>query len=411
MRDQQLYAKILGIKSPWEVTDVKLNLSEKKVEVFLATKAGKRMPCPVCDQPCPGYDSKERQWRHLDTCQLQTILVARVPRVECPTHGVHQVSVPWAEKNSHFTALFEALVIDWLKEANISAVADNMGLTWEEADGIMQRAVKRGLARREEVLPKRLNVDEKAFRRGHDYVTIVSDPETGTVRYVADERKKASLVEFYQRFEASELRAVVSIAMDMWEPYISATQEYIPDADDKIAFDKFHVAKHLGDAVDKVRRQEHKQRSSEGDDTLKGTKYLWLKHPEHIDDNIWDDFEKLCASKLKTARAWAIKEAAMELWDSWSRGEATKRWKKWYGWAIRSRLEPIKSVAKMTKRRKNGIINAIVQRVTNASAEGINSVIQWVKYTARGFRNRKRFKNAIYFHLGGLDLYPAGISR
>lgn len=411
MRDQQLYAKILGIKSPWEVTDVKLNLSEKKVEVFLATKAGKRMPCPVCDQPCPGYDSKERQWRHLDTCQLQTILVARVPRVECPTHGVHQVSVPWAEKNSHFTALFEALVIDWLKEANISAVADNMGLTWEEADGIMQRAVKRGLARREEVLPKRLNVDEKAFRRGHDYVTIVSDPETGTVRYVADERKKASLVEFYQRFEASELRAVVSIAMDMWEPYISATQEYIPDADDKIAFDKFHVAKHLGDAVDKVRRQEHKQRSSEGDDTLKGTKYLWLKHPEHIDDNIWDDFEKLCASKLKTARAWAIKEAAMELWDSWSRDEATKRWKKWYGWAIRSRLEPIKSVAKMTKRRKNGIINAIVQRVTNASAEGINSVIQWVKYTARGFRNRKRFKNAIYFHLGGLDLYPAGISR
>ena len=411
MRDQQLYAKILGIKSPWEVTDVKLNLSEKKVEVFLATKAGKRMPCPVCNQPCPGYDSKERQWRHLDTCQLQTVLVARVPRVECPTHGVHQVSVPWAENNSHFTALFEALVIDWLKEANISAVADNMGLTWEETDGIMQRAVKRGLARREEVLPKRLNVDEKAFRRGHDYVTIVSDPETGTVRYVADERKRASLVEFYQRFEASELRAVVSIAMDMWEPYISATQEYIPDADEKIAFDKFHVAKHLGDAVDKVRRQEHKQRSSEGDDTLKGTKYLWLKHPEHIDDNIWDDFQKLCASKLKTARAWAIKEAAMEMWDSWSRDEATKRWKKWYGWAIRSRLDPIKSVAKMTKRRKNGIINAIVQRVTNASAEGINSVIQWVKYTARGFRNRERFKNAIYFHLGGLDLYPAGISR
>ena len=411
MRDRQLYAKILGIESPWEVTEVKLIMGEKRVEVYLGNRAGKRLPCPMCNQPCPGYDSQERRWRHLDTCQMQTVLIAQVPRVQCPTHGVHQVQIPWAEKNSHFTALFEALVIDWLQEASISAVAERMGLSWDEADGIMQRAVKRGLARREDKLPERLNVDEKAFKRGHDYVTIVSDPGTGTVQYVADGRKKASLDGYYRRFSVRERQAVKSVAMDMWGPYISSTQKYIPDADDKLVFDKFHVAKHLGGAVDKVRRREHKQRSRAGDKSLKGTKYLWLKHPDHIDDEIWDDFQHLRDSNLKTARAWAIKETAMQMWEHRSRAKAVKGWTKWYNWAIRSQLEPIKRVARMIKSHWDGIINATVQKVTNAGAEGINSVIQWVKSTARGFRNRERFKNAIYFRLGGLELYPAGISR
>jgi transposase len=411
MRDRQLYAHILGIQSPWAVAEVKLNMSEQVVEVFLESKSGKRMPCSVCEQPCPGYDSKERRWRHLDTCQLQTLLVARVPRVRCPEHGVRQVKVPWAEDNARFTALFEALVIDWLHEASNAGVAERFHLSWDEVDGIMQRAVKRGLARRSPELPAHIGVDEKAFRRGHDYVTIVSNSDDSTVLYVADERKRGSLDGFYEQFEEEARATVETVAMDMWGPYIQSTEAHIPDAKSRIVFDKFHIAKHLGEAVDKVRRQEHKQLTRAGDDSLKGTKYLWLKHPDNIDDEKWRDFQSVRESNLKTARAWAIKETAMELWESCNRAEAMEKWKQWYGWAIRSRLEPVKRVARMIKNHLDGVINAVLTNVTNAGAESINSVVQKLKVKARGFRNRERFKNAIYFHLGGLNLYPSGITR
>ena len=411
MRDRELYATILGITAPWTVTDVNVALDAKEVRVLLATKPKKRMMCPKCGKPRPGYDSSPpRSWRHLDTCQLKTILTARIPRVNCPKHGVLQIKVPWAEDKSRFTALFEALVISWLHEANITAVAYQLALSWEQVDGVMQRAVQRGLERRGAKLPTCIGVDEKAFRRGQDYATIVSDQDTGHVVHVAKDRKKDSLDQFYRQFDESERATVASVSMDMWPAYISSTQEYIPDADRKIAFDKFHIAKHLGEAVDQVRRTENKKLRQNDNDILVGTKYLWLTNPDHMSERKWLDFAGLRKSQLKTARAWALKETAMSLWDYKSRAWAEKAWKKWYSWAIRSRLDPIKKVARMVKRHWDGVITAVVTKVSNAQAEGINSVIQWLKSSARGFRNWERYRNAIYFHLGGLELYPSAIS-
>lgn len=410
MHDRQLYAKIMGIESPWSVTNVELDTEQKQVRVTLAVKKRKKLPCPECGKKCSKYDTRKRRWRHLDTCHYQTILVASVPRVDCPEHKVRQVKVPWAESGSRFTVLLEALAIDWLREASTSAIADILQLSWDEVDGIMQRAVARGLERRESALPVRIAVDEKAFGRGQDYVTIVSDQREGTVLYVAEKRTQSSLDSFYEQFEETQLAQVECVAMDMWQPYIASTVANIPDGATKIAFDKFHIAQHLGDAVDKVRWQENKQLMKEGDERLKGTKYLWLTNPDHMSDESWNgEFKHLRQSKLRTARSWALKETAMELWSYKERYWAEKAWKRWYGWAIRSRLEPMKRVARMIKRHWDGVINAVVTKVTNAGAEGINSAIQRIKSTACGFRNRRRFKNAIYFHLGGLNLYPTGI--
>jgi len=159
MRDTQLYSQILGIERPWKVTDVKVSLPADEVEVFVE-HGGSKLSCPECGKTCPGYDKRTRRWRHLDTCQLKTLLVADVPRVQCAEHGLVNVSVPWAEPGSGFTAMFEALVIDWLQAASISAVADRIKLSWNAVDGIMQRAVKRGLSRREALSPTRINVDD-----------------------------------------------------------------------------------------------------------------------------------------------------------------------------------------------------------------------------------------------------------
>lgn len=406
MRDRELYQKILGIEAPWEVVDVELDMAARReVRVHLKNTEPKP-PCPVCGQPCARYDLRPRRWRHLDTCQYPTILIAEIPRVECSEHGIHQIAVPWAEQGSRFTALFEALVIDWLKEASLAAVAQQLSLSWQAVSTIQQRAVARGLARREKRLPCRLGVDETSFQKRHEYITVVVDQEAGTVVHVADGRGRETLDTFFDGFSWEERARVESVAMDMWAGYIASVGSKIPGARDKIAYDKFHVAQHLSQAVDKVRRQENKLLLAAGDEQLKGSKYLWLRHPDRLSAEAWRAFEPLRESALKTARAWAIKELAMSLWRYRTRGWARRAWLAWHAWASRSRLEPIRRVAAMIKRHLNGILNAIVLGVTNARSEGINAKIQWIKYTARGFRNRDRFRSAIYFHLGGLDLYP-----
>jgi transposase len=405
MRDRELYQKILGIEAPWEVVEVDLDLAGHEVRVHLKNTEP-TPPCPVCGKPSSRYDQRPRRWRHLDTCQYPTILVAEVPRVECAEHGVHQVAVAWSEAGSRFTALFEALVIDWLKEASLAAVAELLNLSWQVVSGIQQRAVARGLARRAHRLPRRLGVDETSYQKRHEYVTVVIDHEAGTVVHVADGRGRETLDTFFDAFSWEERAEVESVAMDMWPGYIASVGTKIPGAQDKIAYDKFHVAQHLSQAVDQVRRQENRTLLAAGDEQLKGTKYLWLWHPNRLSDETWQAFEPLRESALKTARAWAIKELAMSLWRYSTRGWARRAWLAWFNWAIRSRLEPIREVASMIKRHLNGILNAIVLGVTNARSEGINAKIQWIKYTARGFRNRERFRTAIYFHLGGLNLYP-----
>jgi transposase len=407
MRDKELYAAILGICSPWQVSDVELDAVKEEVRVQVEMKVGTRLHCPVCNEACPGYDSRRRTWRHLDTCQFKTIVESNVPRLECPVHGVRQINVPWAEPGSGFTVLMESLVIDWLKEASIKAVARLMDLTWDQVDGVMQRAVQRGLARRAALEPERIGIDETSFQKRHEYVTVVTDLDTGDVLYVADDRTKESLQAFFDDLEPADLLRLKVVCMDMWGPYISVVELMLHDAEKKICFDKFHVAKHLGDAVDKVRRAEQREQLEGGDRSLVGTRYAWLTNPEHMGEDSVGFFERMKRLALRTARAWAIKENAMCLWHYASRGWARRAWQAWISWALRSKLEPIRRVARMVRDHLEGILNAIVLGATNAAAESVNARIQRVKRMACGFRNRQRFRNAIYFHLGGLDLYPA----
>jgi len=409
MRDKDLYTQILGISPPWKVTDVELSVDSGEVKVFIEQRSGTVHQCPKCGVECPGYDRRQRSWRHLDTCQLKTILVAEVPRIRCPEHGVITVQVPWSEPGSGFTALFEALVINWLKEASLAAVSRQLGLSWNAIDRIMQRAVGRGLARRTVMQPEHIGVDETSFRKRHDYVTVVSDGSK--VLYVSDDRKRTSLAGFYESLTEEQISAIKSVSMDMWPAYIRATRNAIPDAAEKISFDKFHVAKYLGEAVDKVRRVEHRALLAEGRTDLVRSKHQWLRNPNNMTHKQWREFKALRESTLRTARAWAIKEFAMGLWHYSSRTWAIKAWKRWLSWAVRCRLAPVKKVAQTIKEHLWGIINAIVMKVDNGGAESINSRIKMIKVRSRDFRNKARDRNAIYFHFGRLDLYPAGIKK
>jgi transposase len=411
MRDTEFYQRVLGLEEPWTVTRVELNVSEQQVDIWVGHPAGVKWLCPHCGEEsdelsCRDH-AEERTWRHLDTCQFKTYLHARIPRVDCPEHGVVNVSIPWAEAQGRFTALMEAWIIEVLHEcATVTGACYLTDLSWDEVFGVMQRAVARGQARKKKRPLPHIGVDEKAFRRGHSYMTVVCDLDRSTVEYVSEGRSTESLAEYYQTQSGASLAAVEAVAMDMWEPYVQATLEHVPLAAEKIVFDRFHIMKHMNEAMDKVRGEEHRALTAQHDDTLTGTKHWWLYAEENLPDQYQEAFARVRDQNLRTSRAWAIKETLRELWFYRSVGWARKFFRKWYDWAARSKLEPVREVAAMLRRRLEQVLNYCKYEITNAVAEGLNSKIMAIKRRACGYRNKENLKTAIYFFCGGLDLCP-----
>ena len=407
MQDRELYFYLLGLKSPWTVGKVELDHKGRRVDVWAEHPSEQRWPCPDCGKQLGLYDhAEERTWRHLDSCQYQTHLHARIPRVDCPAHGVKQAKVPWAEPKSRFTLLFERLAIDVLGECGVSGATKVLGISWDEGWNLMERAVYRGRARKAKKGARRIGVDEKAVAKGHKYMTLVCDLDEGTVEHVAEDRKQESLEAYFDSLEPKERAKIEVVAMDMWDPFIQATRAKVPDADEKIVFDRFHIMGYLGKAVDTVRKQEHRELMEEGDETLKGSKYLWLYSRENVPRSRRLEFAELKRAGLKVSRAWAIKELLRDLWSYVYPESARKFWKRWYFWATHSQLKPIIEAAGTVKRHIANIMTSLKHRITNALSESLNSRIQTIKQRACGFRNTEHFKTAIYFHCGGLDLYP-----
>lgn len=410
MKDIQLYQQILGDTTPWSVAEVRLDAKTREIEIEMALSDRELWGCPACSRRMHRHDTERRRWRHLDSCQFKTYLVADVPRVKCPDHGTQTVKVPWAEPRGRFTALFERFAIDVLLACSTREGADLLRISWDEADGIKQRAVRRGLERRQDTPMRRLCVDEKAVGRGQTYVTLVSQLDAGRARvvYIGDERTTDSLDRFWLGMSSEHREAVEAVAMDMWEPFWNATVMRVPDAVEKIVHDSYHLATYMNQAVDQVRRAEHAALNYQGEDVLKGSRFLWLYGRENLPSKWAKRFERLIANtKLKTAKAWAVKELWREFWKSPDYDTAAETFKAWYREAMATRLAPVKKVARMFKNHLRNILSYFRLRISNSPAEAINSRIGELVAQSCGYRNRERFKADVFFHLGGLDLYPA----
>jgi len=406
MQDTELYRQLLGLSAPWKVVRVELDVPKQRVDVWTDHEDA-TWTCPECGREAGLYDhSEERAWRHLDSCQFQTYLHARPPRVKCPEHGVRQVQLPWAEGRARFTLMFERFAIDVLSQTDVSGATRILRISWDEAWHILERAVRRGLASKQQQVCRYIGVDETASARGQRYVTVVCDLEAGTVEHVKEDRKVEGLASYYSALSDEQRVGIEAIAMDMWTPYLRATRDWIADAEHKMVYDRFHVMQHVGLAVDIVRKSEHKALRAEGDDTLVGSKYFWLYSAENLPEKYEDRFAALRRLNLKTGRAWALKESLRELWSYRSPFWAMRYWKRWHNWATHSQLKPMIRAAATVKRFLQPIFNFFRHRITNAVAEGLNSKIQAVKRMANGFRNTEHFKTAIYFHCGGLQLHP-----
>lgn len=409
MRDIDLYQILLGLTPPWRVTAVTVDpdITKREIVVRVEYPKSELMHCPQCEAVCPGYDHKPRRWRHLNTMQFKTFVDSDVPRIECAQHGVLSVRVPWAEDKSRFTALLEAYAIDVLKAVRSKVQAVELTeLSWDQIDLIMDRAVERGLERRKIENLRYVGIDEKSFGKGHDYASILHDLDGRRVLDVVPDRKLEAAKQLWERIPEDQRQGVQAVAMDMWENYMKAAKIYVPLAD--IVHDKFHCSRELGKAVDSVRKKEHRElkAENEGESVLNKTKYLWLKNPDNWTDDQRERFQALKLDTLQVGRAWAIKEAFADFWEYHYVGSARKFFDRWYFWATHSRLKPIIEAAKTLKRHLPGLLAYCKHRITNAAAEGMNSKIQLIKANVRGYRNFEKYRIAILFHCGRLDLYP-----
>jgi transposase len=406
---EEFYTNLLAITDPWEVTAIKRDSISREVVAKVSLKVDSPLLCPICGVAAKLHDHRSRRWRHLDSCNHKTIVEADIPRVECAEHGVKQVAVTWAIKGSRFTAEFESTVLLWLKGDSIATVAENFRLTWDEVDGIQSRAVERGIDRRQKTTPKNIGIDETSFQKHHEYVTVILDKDTDSIIDILDDRKAITLKTWFETQGKSDFSQLKSITMDMWDPFINAVKKNFEDAQKLIAFDRFHVSQHFGRALNKVRSEEHRGFLTANEQSpLIRSKYQWLTNSQRTDNRATrrKEFLQLSRLNLKTARAWQIKEAASTLWNYSYMSVAETNWQQLLGWISRCRLKPVIAVGKMVRRYFWGILNAIRLKANNSMLEAKNSCIQRIKKIACGFRNRKRFKNAILFHLGGLDLQP-----
>ncbi|WP_185269129.1 ISL3 family transposase [Halopseudomonas xiamenensis] len=400
-----LYEQILGLSSPWFVTGVELNKSQGEVVVQVDRDKHEPLTCPRCGRACPGYDSRERRWRHLDTCQFRTQVVVQVPRIQCPEHGCLTVNVPWAEQNSRYTLLFEAFVISWLRAASISSVSKQLRLSWTAIDNIMARAVQRGLANTPERESSQLAVDETAFRKGHDYITIVSN-RLGQVLAVEDGRSQHSLGRFYDSLEDNRKKAIKSISMDMSPAYLRATFDHIEKAHRKIAFDHFHVAQMLTKLLNETRKADMKQADQSLRQEIHRSRFTWLRHGASLELEQIQQIQLLSNSLKHTGLVWYFKEKAREIWKGYRVKGARAAWNDWIQLAQLTGIRSLSALATQLEKRLFGILNAMRFRASNGLAEAINRQVQALKVRARGFRNKERFKRSILFHYGGLCMAP-----
>jgi len=382
-------------QTPWRVKGAEFSGEPKTLEIKLGFERGSRFACPECGTECSVHDTKEKRWRHLNFFQYRCELVAPTPRVKCAEHGIRVAEVPWGKKGSGFTLMMEAFVALLCQQMPVVEVAELL----DEHDSLLWRLINRLVqqAHGSESWAglRRVLVDETSSKRGHRYVTNFVDAETNKLLYMAQGKGSETISEFAQELASHGARAeqIELVCMDMSPAFEKGVRELFPEA--KIVYDHFHIMQMAGKAVDEVRKSLQR----EGAD-LKGAMWAvrgnqWSQSEERMAER-----EAYCRQYPRLGRAVMLREALQDVLKE----EDVEALKWWCQWAMRSRLEPFKKLARSIRRRWDGVTAFMETRVTNGLMEAINGKLQLAKRLARGYRSFKNFQTMAYLKAGRLDL-------
>lgn len=396
----KLFEAALGVSDPWFVREVDFNARTKTLTIQIDFIAGSRFSHPEVDGGHPVHDTVTKRYRHLNFFEHDCYLEVRTPRVRLPDGRVALVEPDWAGKLSGFTLLFEAMVVALAQQMPFSAVARTVGESWHRVYAICERYVDLAVAELDLADMTAAAVDETSYRRGHNYLTLVADADTRKVVFVTEGKDAATVGKFAKHLRehnaAPEQIGVVSI--DMSPAFIRGVGEHLPNA--RITFDKFHVVAHASAAVDKTRRIEQKT-----DPSLKGLRWTLLKDRDGLPAAQRADLDALIANVTtkRTARAWLYREQLRDILERKQINVVSAMLEQWCTNVMRSKVEPMKEVARMIRKHFDGIVAWTQTRQTNGFLEALNGLFQAAKRKARGYVSFKTMRTVIFLIAGKLD--------
>ncbi|WP_333907583.1 ISL3 family transposase [Delftia acidovorans] len=396
----KLFETALGITDPWRVAGVDFDAAKKVLTISVDFVAGSRFEVPGVAGAHPAHDTVAKRYRHLNFFQHECYLEVRVPRVRVPEGGIRQVEPDWAGKLAGFTLLFEALILALAREMPFAAVARVVGLSWHRVAAICKRYVDLALDQADFSEVKRLAADETSRARGHEYITLVADADARRVLFVTEGRDAATIGAFAEDLKAhgGDPQTIESISIDMSPAFIKGVTANLPNA--TITFDKFHVIAHASAAVDKMRRIEQRT-----DPSLKGLRWKLLKDRDTLTPAARADLDALVAqvTTKRTARAWTYKEQLREILNRKQINVVRDMLCQWTTNVMRSKVEPMKDVAKMIRKHLEGIVAWTRTRQTNGFLEAINGLFQAAKRKARGYASFSTIRTMVFLLAGKLD--------
>jgi len=396
---EELFKMALNVQDPWFVKKIDFSPHTKQLDIWIDFTPGSKFDCSECDTSgCSPYDTSDKTWRHLNFFQFKTYLHCRVPRVQCSICGIHQVKIPWAREQSGFTLWMDALIVILARKMTISAIAGHIDEHDTRIWRVVGHYVEEARSEQDFSTVTAVGIDETACTRGHKYVSLVVNLENSKVIHISKGKDASVVSSFKEDFSEHDGKPenIQQVCCDMSPAFIKGIEENFPAT--SITFDKFHVMKIMNEAVDAVRREEQAVNHA-----LNKTRFIWLKNPNNLTILQQKQLGSLKDMNLKTVRAYNIKISLAGFWSVLDPKVALVYLNKWYFWATHSKLKPIVKAAKTMKRHWEGIMNYISSRISNGVLEGINSIVQSLKASARGYRNIDNFMTMIFLRCGDLN--------
>ena len=362
--------------------------------------AGSRFAAPVVEGVHPVHDTQTKRLRHLNFFQHECYLAVRTPRVKLPDGRVVQIEPDWFGKLSGFTLLFEALVLALAQQMTFAAVARLVHESWHRVHAICSRYVDLAVAQADLSAVSAVGIDETSCRRGHDYLTIAADAAERRVVFVTEGRDATTVARFAEHLTAHKARPeqITTVSIDMSPAFIRGVANHLPQA--RITFDKFHVVAHASAALDQTRRLEQRR-----DPSLKGLRWTLLRDRHRLSVEARADLDALIAhaATKRIARAWLYREGLRAILDRKQINVVAAMLKQWCTNVLRSRVAPMKDVARMIRRHFDGIVAWTQTRQTNGLIEALNGLFQAAKRKARGYTRFATMRTVLFLIAGKLD--------
>ena len=399
MEFNQLFQVALGLQSPWFIEDVRLEQQTNSVEIKINFNAGVKFACPSCHAECSVHDTKEKRWQHLNFLQYCCYLTARVPRVNCNKCGkVVQAEVPFARSNSGFSLLLECMMLQLSKIMPVNEVAKLFKISDDRVWRVMHHYVPKAASEMDWSTVKNIGIDETSRKKGHNYITTITDLDTNRVIYVTSGKDATTVTEFRNELEKRGIMPsqIQHICSDLSPAFILGIRSNFPSTEH--VYDKFHVVKIVNKAVDEVRAKEAKI-----NEKIRNCKYALLKKPENLTAKQKTTLDGILAEYTQSGEAYRFKLAFQDLFKLPSKTEAELYLTDWITSVQKSTVPQMKKLAKSIKRHWNGILNWFDNKISNGKVEALNCGIQNLKRRAKGFRTLDNFKVLIYLVMGRLS--------